>query len=204
VRATRFHPSLIWIGILLLLLPLLLGTRAQPVADSAAPVPSTPAAPAEPSVPLIKDVAPSGPAAVRTAAGDDQRCVEALYQLELLVGKYKVFKPGPGDSRTYLDDRDRPAEIDRLGRVRDETCSDAQPAQGSQKRRAAELFHALSAGCREAREKIRLLERPESRTSRNELARQREQLLRSCPEVPDAEAPADVWLADRVWQWHAR
>jgi hypothetical protein len=64
------------------------------------------------------------------------------------------------------------------------------------------LFQALSADCREAREKIRLMERPESRTSRKEIERHVEQMYRYCPDVPDVESHQDVWLADRVWQWH--
>ncbi|HET7202724.1 MAG TPA: hypothetical protein VFI92_05100 [Steroidobacteraceae bacterium] len=177
--ATRFHPSLIWIGLLLLLLPLLLGSTHE-------------------------EVAPAGTRGIGTAELDDRRCIEALYQLELLVGKYKVYKPGTGDARTYLDDRNRPAEIERLGKVRDEACSAEQPLHGSQQRRAAELFQALSADCREAREELRLLERPESRTSRNEYERHVDWMSRYCPDLPDAESHTDVWLADRVWQWHTR
>lgn len=227
--ATRFHPSLIWIGILLLLLPLLLGatykwrdeqgqvhlTDTPPPAGvpydfvAMPPSPSPPArAPAptqmERPLPLINEVAPARPREIQTAGLDDRRCVEALYQLELLVGKYKVYKPGAGDARTYLDDRDRPAEIERLGRVRDETCSAEQPLHGSQQRRAAELFQALSADCREAREELRLMERPDSRTSRNEYERHVEWMSRYCPDLPDVETHTEVWLADRVWQWHRR
>lgn len=193
--ATRFHPSLIWIGLLLLLLPLLLGSTADPAQS---------AGDREQPKTLINEVSPAGPVGIETAGSSDRRCVEALYQLELLVGKYKVYKPGAGDARTYLDDRDRPAEIERLGTVRDDACSAEQPLQGSQRRRAAELFQALSADCREAREKLRLMERPDSRTSRNEYERHAEWMSRYCPDVPDAETHTDVWLADRVWQWHTR
>ncbi len=55
---------------------------------------------------------------------DDTRCVDALFKLEVLAGDWKVYKPGPGNHRTYLDDRDRPAEIERLSRERDANCSD--------------------------------------------------------------------------------
>jgi hypothetical protein len=130
----------------------------------------------------------------------DRRCVESLYQLELLTGKYKVYKPGAGDARRYLDDADRPAEIARLQAVRDESCSAEQPLQGSQKRRAAELFVVLSADCREAREELRRLEQPGSRTSRNEYERHVEWMSRYCPDLSHADVQTDVWLADRVWQ----
>jgi hypothetical protein len=166
----RFHRLLILVGLLLLLMPLLLGSGDPVAADPDA----------------------------------DRRCVEALYQLALLEGKYKVYKPAAGDARSYLDDADRPAEIARLQAVRDASCSAEQPLQGSQKRRAAELFQVLSADCREMREELQRLADPESRTSRNEYERHVEQMRRRCPDVPDADAHTDVWLADRVWQWHVK
>jgi hypothetical protein len=52
------------------------------------------------------------------------RCVDALFQLEVLAGDWKVYKPGPGNDRTYLNDRDRPAEMVRLSGERDANCSD--------------------------------------------------------------------------------
>jgi hypothetical protein len=85
----RIHRLLILVGVLLLLLPLLLGSGDPVTADADA----------------------------------DRRCVEALYELALLEGKYKVYKPAAGDARTYLDDADRPAEIARLQAVRDASCS---------------------------------------------------------------------------------
>jgi hypothetical protein len=134
----------------------------------------------------------------------DRRCIETLYQLELLTGKYKVYKPGAGDARSYLDDADRPAEIARLQAVRGESCIAEQPLQGSQKRRAAELFVVLGADCREAREELRRLEQPDSRTSRNEYERHVDWMSRYCPDLSYAGVHTDVWLVDRVWQRQAK
>jgi len=135
------------------------------------------------------------------SASQDARCVDALYQLELLVGKWKVYKPGLGDARTYLDDKDRPAEIERLTRERDGNGSAVDVEPASQKRRANEMFQALSAGCREAREKLANLQRPTARSSPDDIERQREYIARYCPVEINRD---DVWLADWVWQWHTQ
>ena len=140
-------------------------------------------------------------ASAAAAASQDARCVDALYQLELLVGKWKVYKPGPGDTRIYLDDKDRPAEIERLTRERDTNCSSVDVELASQKRRANEMFQALSAGCREAREKLANLQRPTARSSPDDIERQREYIARYCPIEINRD---DVWLADWVWQWHTQ
>lgn len=140
-------------------------------------------------------------AAVTATARDDERCVEALFQLQLLVGKYKVYK-GPDDARRYLDDPDRPAEIERLARERDESCSHDQPLQGSQQRRAAQLFQALHPDCREAREKLVNMQRPSARSSPGDVEKQREYVARLCPEIPGVDSRTDLWRADWVWQWH--
>jgi hypothetical protein len=138
---------------------------------------------------------------VSTAVRDDARCVEALFQLQLLVGKYKVYK-GPDDARRYLDDPDRPVEIERLTRERDDSCSQDPPLQGSQKRRAAQLFQTLHPDCREAREKLVNMQRPSARSSPGDIEEQREYIANSCPEIAGVDSRTDLWRADWVWQWH--
>ena len=165
---------------------------AQPVV---APAPVTPA-PAV-AVPTEDEQA----AALTTAVRDDERCVEALFQLQLLVGKYKVYK-GPDDARRYLDDPDRPAEIERLTRERDESCSKDPAVQGSQKRRAAQLFQTLHPDCREAREKLVNMQRPSARSSPGDIEEQREYVRNFCPDIPGVDSRTDLWRADWVWQWH--
>jgi hypothetical protein len=171
---------------------------------------SSSASPPERSVPTpgpaVTEAAPaaaaeSPPPDVADAAGDsrdDARCVDALFQLEVLGGDWKVYKAGPGNERTYLNDRDRPAEIERLGRERDANCSDEPGVLASQKRRAMELSQALSPGCREAREKLQNLQRPTARSAPSDIEKQQAYIATHCPNL----SRDGVWLADWIWVWH--
>jgi len=143
----------------------------------------------------------SPPPDVTEIAGDsrdDARCVDALYQLEVLGGDWKVYKAGPGNERTYLNDRDRPAEIERLSRERDANCSDEPGVLASQQRRASELFQALSPDCREAREKLQNLQRPTARSAPSDIEKQQAYIASHCPNL----GRDGVWLADWIWVWH--
>jgi hypothetical protein len=138
----------------ILLTPLLLGvtykwvdpqgqvhfTDSPPPAGTVYEVVAPPRSPAvSPTAPSMHQPAPAAPETVPAAAAesasrhvadtaraspDDMRCVDALFQLEVLAGDWKVYKPGPGNDRTYLNDRDRPAEMVRLSGERDANCSD--------------------------------------------------------------------------------
>ena len=129
------------------------------------------------------------------ASPDDTRCVDALFQLEVLAGDWKVYKPGPGNDRTYLNDRDRPTEVARLTGERDANCSDEPDALASQKRRASELFEALSPGCREAREKLQNLQRPTAHSAPSDIEKQKAYIAAHCPDA----SREGVWLADWIW-----
>lgn len=172
-------------------------TASPAVAQPAAAPALEPPAPAAAPAPQEDKRAAQATADVRA----DERCVDALFQLELLVEKYKVYK-GPDDARRYLDDADRPAEIARLTRERDESCSKDPQLQGSQTRRAAQLFQTLHPQCREARERLENLQRPSARSSPGDIELQREYITRSCPEIPGVDERTDLWRADWVWQWH--
>lgn len=180
-----------------------------PYVEVAAPhAPAPPPAATQPAVAPASAPATATPlpqedeqATAVTMAVRDGECVDALYQLQLLVGKYKVYK-GPDDARRYLDDPDRPAEIERLTRQRDESCSDDPALQGSQKRRAAQLFQTLHPDCREAREKLVNLQRPSARSSPGDIEEQREYVRNFCPDIPGVDSRTDLWRADWVWQWH--
>jgi len=140
----------------------------------------------------------SPPPTVSEAAGafrDDARCVDALFQLEVLAGDWKVYKPGPGDDRTYLNDRDRPAEVERLSRERDANCAAEPSMLTSQQRRASELFQALSPGCREAREKLQNMQRPTARSAPSDIENQQAYIAAHCPDV----SRDGLWLADWIW-----
>ena len=124
----------------------------------------------------------------------DEACVDALYQLEVLRLGTRVFKPGPGDERTYLHDRDRPAEVERLTRLAEQHCSTDPAQRQAQAARADELVIALSPDCAAARERLATLERPDSRSAPATVARQRQYVADHCPDV----SRQDVWIADRV------
>jgi hypothetical protein len=126
------------------------------------------------------------------------RCVDALFQLEVLAGDWKVYKPGPGNDRTYLSDRERPAEVRRLSAERDANCSDEPGVLASQRRRASELFQALSPDCREAREKLHNLQRPTARSAPSDIERQQAYIEAHCPDV----SRDDVWLVDWLYSRH--
>ncbi len=165
-------------------------------------LPPAPAAPAPAaSQPVAATAAESPPPTIADTAAasrDDARCVDALFQLQVLAGDWKVYKPGPADDRIYLHDRDRPSEIDRLTRERDANCSDEPDQLTSQQRRARELFQSLSPDCREAREKLRNMQRPTARSAPSDIEKQQAYLAEHCPGVNRD----DVWLAD--WRYPLR
>lgn len=156
------------------------------VLTASAALPSVP-----PSAPGASTPGPAGAG----EAGDDTRCVDALFQLEVLAGDWKVYKAGPGGERVYLDDHDRPAEVERLARERDATCSSDPDALASQKQRASDLFQAMSPDCLEAREKLRNLQRPTARSAPSDIEQQQAWITTHCPDV----SRTGVWLAD--WRY---
>lgn len=124
----------------------------------------------------------------------DEACVDALYQLEVLRLGTRVFKPGPGDERNYLHDRDRPAEVERLTQLAEQQCSTDPAQRQAQDERAGELVIALSPDCAAARERLATLERPDSRSAPATVERQRQYVAENCPNL----SRDDVWIADRV------
>jgi hypothetical protein len=208
----------------ILLVPLLLGTTYKWIdpqgqvhfTDSTPPAGTAyevVAPPRSPSAPFATQPARAVPQAVPAAAAesptreaantagaspDAMRCVDALFQLEVLAGDWKVYKPEPGNGRTYLNDRDRPAEIARLSSERDANCSDEPGVLASQKQRASELFEALSPGCREAREKLQNLQRPTAHSAPSDIEKQKSYIAAHCPDA----SRDGVWLADWIWVRH--
>jgi hypothetical protein len=161
-----------------------------------------PAVPAEPSPAQPARVGEAGPAPARPeqaaavrAADDsarDRACVDALYQIALLSEKRRAYRPGPGGTRTYLEDDARPGELERLRRERDASCSDDPATRGSQERRAAQLAETLSPDCQTSRGKLELMLDPATRTPESEIERQRDYLKEHCP----GEDRNDLWMAD--------
>lgn len=167
----------------------------SPPAPPPAVRPTTPAAP--PSVPAsaAEPLRPQTVPDPASKARDDVRCVDALYQLQVLAGDWKVYKAGPGDERTYLHDRERPAEVGRLTQERESFCSTEQAVLTEQHRRANELFQALSPDCREAREKLKNLRRPTARSAPSDIEKQQAWIAANCPDV----VREGLWLAD--WRY---
>jgi hypothetical protein len=157
----------------------------------APPPPAAAQAPAAPGPAAPPQPAPTAEPATLPLA-EDGKCVDALYQIALLGEKRRAFKPGPNDTRIYIEDRDRPAEIERLSRQRDENCSDEQATRMSQQRRAAELMQTLSPDCQSAREKMQNMLDPSTRTPDSDIERQRAYLQEHCP----GAGRDDLWMAD--------
>jgi len=173
------------------------GTPFEVIETTRSPSVSAPA----PAVPAPAPAPESSPPPVPETAGvsrDDARCVDALYQLQVLAGDWRVYMPGPGDDRTYLHDRDRPAEIERITGERDANCSDEPDVLASQKRRANELFQALSPGCREALEKLQNMQRPTAHSAPSDIEKQQAYIAARCPDV----SRDGVWLADWILVRH--
>lgn len=159
-----------------------------------APPPEPSDAPAPSAAPSARE-SPARPARDGTTAAspaDEQACVDALYQIELLSLKRRAFRPGPGGTRTYIEDAARPAELERLRRQRDANCSEDVETRKSQEQRAAELAVTLSPDCQSARDKLELLLGPDTRTPKEDIERQREYLRTHCP----GEVRTDLWMAD--------
>jgi hypothetical protein len=212
----KFHHSGSKVLALLLLVPLLLGTTYrwidrqgqvhytdtpppagtdyEIVAAPHAPAPVEPAPP--PEAPQAQPAAAPPPVVpeVAVATRDEGLCIDALYQLQVLAGQWRVYKPGPGDDRTYLNDRDRPAEIGRLTRQRDANCSEDPATLDSQRQRADELFRALSPECREAREKLQNMLRSTARTAPSHIENQQAFIAQRCPDL----SREGVWLQDWI------
>ena len=138
------------------------------------------------------DAVPAGEPGDVPGEPADARCVDALYQLQVLAGDWRVYRLGPGDERSYLHDRDRPAEVERLGRERDAHCSSGQAARMAEQRRAGELFQAMGPDCREAREKLVNLQRPSARSAPSDIERQQAWIAAHCP----GPLRDGLWLQD--------
>ena len=153
-----------------------------------------PGAPPSPRQPALEPRARPQQDGSEYGAADGRRCVDALYQIALLNQHRRVFKPGPEGARRYLDNADRPAELERLHRIRDQSCSAGPEAHAAQQEEAKRLMLALSHNCSAARWKLERMQGPDSHAVHQDLAEQSEFVEKYCPEV---ERP-DLWLGDWV------
>jgi hypothetical protein len=124
-------------------------------------------------------------------------CVDALEQITALEIVAPAYKLVGTDSRQYLDDADRPAEIARVRKIASTSCSkENSKARQSEEAEAARLHKARSPECALERDKLSMMEQPGSREARSSIEDQRRLVAEHCPTVPTA----NVWLLQIVWQ----
>jgi hypothetical protein len=130
------------------------------------------------------------PRAVQANQAHVSVCVEALEQLETLHMAAPVYKLNEGQERQYLADADRLAEVDRLKTIVAESCSAEAETRRSEESEAVRLHVARSPGCMGDRETLSTMEKPESRTPEDDIARHRKRVAARCPDVD----LSNVWL----------
>jgi hypothetical protein len=134
------------------------------------------------------------PHAVQADQTPDSVCVEALEQLETLQTAAPVYKLMGGQEHQYLADADRPAEATGLKTIVAGSCS-AEPEIRRREESEAEHLHlARSPACMEDRDRLSMMEKPQSRTPEGDLARLRKQVAARCADVD----LSNVWLVHRV------
>jgi hypothetical protein len=117
-------------------------------------------------------------------------CVEALEQLKTLHLAAPVYKLKGGQERQYLADADRPAEVDRFKTIAAQSCSAEPEIRRSEESEAEHLHVARSPGCMGDRDTLSTMEKPESRTPEDDVARHRKRVAARCPDVD----LSNVWL----------
>lgn len=131
-------------------------------------------------------------ACARPAFADEapSACADALEQVAALETQLPVYKLVPPDSRLYLEDADRPAELARMRQRVAASCSSDAAARAGAQAEARRLHQGRSPECAFERDRLADMEKPDSRTDRDDIARQRQRVASRCPSVP----MAGVWL----------
>ena len=123
-----------------------------------------------------------------------KKCSEAIYQVELLNQKRRVFKPQADGSRLYLENEDRPGEISQISALRDQFCSNDANDQKEQMELAHQLGVALSRRCMAARETLEEMQQPGANSTEDKLERYAGYVEAFCPAIESD----DLWLGDRI------
>lgn len=134
------------------------------------------------------------PHAVRADQTAVSACVEALEQLETLGMVAPVYKVAGDQPRQYLADADRPAEVARLKTIIAGSCSADPNSSRREQSDAARLHLARSPGCMQDRDRLSMMEKPESRTPADDLARIRKRVATRCADVD----LSNVWLVEWI------
>ncbi len=117
-------------------------------------------------------------------------CANALEQEAALETELPVYKLVTPDSRLYLEDAQRPAELARVRQLISASCSSDPAARAGAETEARRLHQGRSPECAFERARLADMEKPDSRTDRDDIAKQRQRVASRCPEVP----MAGVWL----------
>ena len=123
-----------------------------------------------------------------------KQCVNAIYHLELLSQKRRVFKFQADGSRLYLENANRPDEINRFTLLKDEYCSTHPSAQKKQSMRANEIGVALSRRCAAARETLEKMQRAGANPHEDKMAGHIMYVEAFCPIIETD----DLWLGDWI------
>lgn len=123
-----------------------------------------------------------------------KKCSEAIYQLELLNQKRRVFKQQADGSRLYLENKDRPGEISQISALRDQFCSNDSNEQREQMELAHELGLALSRRCMATRESLEKLRQSGADPTEEKFKRYAEYVEAFCPAIESD----GLWLGDWI------
>jgi hypothetical protein len=134
------------------------------------------------------------PIAIQADQTAASACVVALEQLATLQTAAPVFKLTRGHERQYLADADRPAEGARLKTIVAGSCS-AEPTTRQHEESEAEHLHlARSPGCMQDRDRLSMMEKPQSRTPEDDLAKKRKRVAAQCPDVDLSNGWLVQWI----------
>jgi hypothetical protein len=134
------------------------------------------------------------PHAVRGNQAPVSACVDALEQLETLQTVAPVYKLTGGQTRQYLADADRAAEVARLKTIVTDSCS-AKPKRRQGEQSEAKRLHLVrSPGCMQDRDRLSMMEKKDARTPADALARMRNRVLAQCPNVD----LSGIWLVEWI------
>jgi hypothetical protein len=134
------------------------------------------------------------PPAVLADQALDADCANALEQLETLQTLAPVYRLNEAHKRLYLDDADRPAEVERLKTIVAGSCSAKAKHRRREESEAKQLHSVRSPGCMQDRDRLSMMERKDARTPEKDLARMRERVLAQCPDIE----LSDAWLIEWI------
>jgi hypothetical protein len=124
----------------------------------------------------------------------DAVCANALEQLETLQTLAPVYRLNEAHKREYLDNADRPAEVERIKTIVAGSCSAKPKHRRREEFEAKQLHFVRSPGCMQDRDRLSMMERRDARTPEEDLATMRKRVLAQCA---DTEL-SDVWLIEWI------